>query len=577
MGRWVGLLLFLLGGLPALADLQASSGGPAFPPSHAAGVPDTPADPWSRVPAILQRTVAPTFPARTVRITDFGAVGDGTTDCTEAFRVTIDACVRQGGGRVEVPPGRFLTGPIHLKSGVNLHVQRGASICFVPDPTRYLPPVRTRYEGNDCFNYSPFIYALDQRNVAITGDGVIDGQANVPAWREMKRDTTDSRALRAMAEAGTPVERRVFGGGHGLRPNMIQFIGCTGVLLDGITVKNSPMWSIHPVLCKNVTVRGVTVESRIANGDGIDPESCSDVHIDGCTLRTRDDAIALKSGRNADGRRVNVPCENVVIERCRIAAPGGEARNGIAIGSEISAGVRNIFVRDCAISERLRGISLKTNTLRGGFIRNIRFRDLRFDRIESAVLLIDLTSGKETGPYLPRVQGVELRSVVARGAGRIWEVIAPNPAAVSEVVLQDCDFRGVRSRPIPRYVGAISLLRSTANGRPLVTPAAPLLGFLPGPLALLVVGAAACFTGVLAARATRRLWPLSLLVFWIGCALLLQLEPTIAVWVGRPVPLVENGRVGLAWCLGSFWVAALGAVAYGWLSRSKRMGGLAAE
>ncbi|MGV3721628.1 MAG: glycoside hydrolase family 28 protein, partial [Actinomycetota bacterium] len=550
-----------------LAAAQVEPEPTVFPgqPGQAAA---SDADPWEQVPDILERIAPPTFPARRFLLTAYGAVGDGETDCTDAFRQAIQECHSKGGGRVVVPAGRYLTGAIHLKSNVDLHVSAGAHLLFSQDPTRYLPVVRTRYEGNDCYNYSPFIYALDQKNVAISGEGVIDGRANVAAWLQMDRNTQDQERLREMAEAGVPVERRVFGAGRNLRPNLIQFNRCAGVLVEGVTLRDGPMWTLHPLLSSNVTIRGVTIESRVPNGDGIDPESSRDVHIVDCTFFTRDDGVALKAGRNADGRQLGIPCENVVIQRCRVEGVRG-ARNGMAIGSEMSGGVRNVFIEDCVITARLRGISLKTNTLRGGFIEDIYLRNVKFNRLQEAVLLIDMTFGQEDGPYSPWIRRVNLQGVQVRGAEQVWKVDAPDPSALSDVALMSCDFRDIKSNSEPRYVARMSLAGSKSNGVLLVTPAAPILGSSPAPLILLTIGIAGCLTGLLFVRGNRPHRLLLLLLLWVVCGLVLQLELSFTAWSDRPIPLVENRRVALGWSLGSLAATILGVMIHvrAWLRK----------
>lgn len=521
----------------------------AAPPSDAA-------DPWDRVPIILRRIVPPTFPARVFPITDYGAAGNGIRDCSEAFRRAIEACHRAGGGRVLVPPGNFVTGAIHLKSNVELHLAEGATLRFIQDPARYLPHVLTRFEGNDCYNYSPFIYARDQQNVAITGKGVIDGQADSRCWRDMKQSSRDPDRLREMAQAGVPIAARVFGAGHTLRPNLVEFYNCNRILVEGVTLRNGPMWTLHPVFCQNVTVRGVSFQTSTANGDGVDPESCRDVLIRDCTFATRDDAIALKAGRDADGRRAPVPCENIVVQRCTIRERAGTVRNGIAVGSEMSAGVRNVFVEDCSIANRLRGISLKANSRRGGFIEDLYFRNLEFRDLQEAVLLIDLAFGNEQGPFRPRVRRVRLERVTAHGAGRIWNVDAPVSGSVSDVDFVDCDFAGMAAGSTPRYVADMSLLRVAANGAPMVAAGTPIFNADPSAWFMLAVVAGAYLMGVLAQRIHSRYWWALLLCLWLLCGYGLQLELWIEGVRAQPIPLVENRRISLAWSIGSFAAAA---------------------
>ncbi|MEN3325605.1 MAG: hypothetical protein V7638_412 [Acidobacteriota bacterium] len=275
----------------------------------------TATDPWLTVfPTLLSRIKSPRFPNHTFHL---NAKADGRTDCTAAFRQAIDQCSKSGGGKVIVPPGTYLTGAIHLKNNVNLEVSEGATIKFSQNPKDYLPVVFSRWEGVEFFNYSPFIYAFEQQNIAITGKGVLDGRSNNEhwwpwngrpqyGWKEgMAHARGDRNALFKMAEDGVAVRERVFGEGHYLRPQFIQPYRCQNVLIDGVAIQNSPMWEIHPVLCRNVIVQNVKISSHGPNNDGCDPESCSDVLIKNCDFDTGDDCIAIKSGGNADGRRLN--------------------------------------------------------------------------------------------------------------------------------------------------------------------------------------------------------------------------------------------------------------------------------
>ncbi|HUR57399.1 MAG TPA: glycoside hydrolase family 28 protein, partial [Opitutaceae bacterium] len=279
----------------------------------------TPAAGWDSVPAILARIKAPTFPARDFPITDYGAVAGGA-DCSDALRQAIAACHAAGGGRVVVPAGVFHTGAIHLRSNVNLHVAEGATLQFLTDPDKYLPAVHTRWEGVECMNYSSLIYAFEQENIAVTGGGKLDGGADWDtwwAWNDKRKGAVKQKIgrdrLLQLGENGTPVAQRRFGAGDFLRPNFIQLYRCRNVLVEDVAIVRSPMWEIHPALSSNVTVRGVRIASHGPNNDGCDPESCRDVLIEKCTFDTGDDCIAIKSGRDADGRRIGVPSENIII------------------------------------------------------------------------------------------------------------------------------------------------------------------------------------------------------------------------------------------------------------------------
>ncbi len=348
-----------------------------------------PADPWAGRDEILRRIVAPTFPARDFAITDFGAVGDDKTDNRAALAAAIAACTKAGGGRVVVPKGGFFCdGPIHMASNVNLHVSEGATIRFGAQPEKYLPMVLTRFEGTMLYGYSPRIYVRGATNVAITGRGTIDGNA-----RETLALMKDSKArggsgtLRKMGAEGVPVEQRIFGEGKWMRPSMIQPFECTNVLIEDVTLRDSTFWVVHPVFCRNVTVRGITVDSMNGNNDGCDPDSCVDVLIENCTFRTGDDAIAIKSGRDQDGWRVGRPTENVVIRNITM----GSRHSGLCIGSEMSGGVRNVFMEDCTADAVSSALYFKGNVDRGGFVEHVRARRITVRQVRDGLVRFDTT------------------------------------------------------------------------------------------------------------------------------------------------------------------------------------------
>jgi polygalacturonase len=386
-------------------------------------------DPWNQVPAILKQIKKPTFRDKDYLITDFGAVGNGATDCSEAFRKAIEICNKEGGGRVVVPVGNFMTGAIHLKSNVNLHVVKGATISFSTRPDDYLPLVHTRWEGVELMGYSPLIYAFEQKNIAITGEGTLDGRANETNWWPWKGnahygfkagtpsqlDKDKRAALFDMAERGVPVAERKFGNGSYLRPQFVQPYRCENVLIQGVTVINSPMWLLNPVQCTNVTIDGVTLTSNGPNNDGCDPESCKNVLIENCYFNTGDDCIAIKSGRNADGRRLNIPSENIIIQNCTMANGHG----GVVIGSEVSGGVRNVFARDCKMSspELERALRIKTNTARGGTIENIYVRDIEVGQVKEQTIIATMIY-EDTGSYMPVIRNIEVRNMTVKQGGK---------------------------------------------------------------------------------------------------------------------------------------------------------------
>jgi polygalacturonase len=362
---------------------------------------------WGQVPHILARITPPAFPRRTFPITKYGAAGDGTTDCTAAFRKAIDDCSEAGGGRVVVSGGTFLTGAIHLKNNVDLEVQKGATILFSTNTDDYLPVVFARYEGTEVMNYSPLIYAFEQTNIAITGEGTLDGEGE--SWHPWKASDEPGKLV-AMASRGVPREQRIFGAGHHLRPNFVVPFRCRNVLIQDIHIVNSPMWVLNPVYCTNVTIRNVTVDTRGPNTDGCDPDSCTGVLIKNCNFSDGDDCISVKSGRDRDGQKINIPCQDIVIENCEFKAGHG----GVALGSETSGGIQNVFAQDCHFDspDLEMAMRFKTNPARGGYIKDIY---LRACTVKLAKVGIDMTlryssSGAMAGDAAPVMQNIDIRN-----------------------------------------------------------------------------------------------------------------------------------------------------------------------
>ncbi len=455
---------FLAGGAAALIAQRLSLTPDAFGnvfPSLWSNYPAE--DAWAQVPLILKRIVPPTFPRRDFEITRFGARADGRTDCTQSFRKAIGACHKAGGGRVVVPAGTFLTGAIHLKSNVNLHVAKDATIKFSQNPRHYLPLVFSRWEGMELMNYSPFIYAFRQQNIAITGEGLLDGQSDSEHWWPWKGQTRYGwkpgdpdqkqarRALEEMTEKGIPVGQRVFGEGHYLRPQFIQPYLSRNVLIEGVTIKNSPMWEIHPVLCSNVIIQNVKISTHGPNNDGCDPESCTDVLIKDCEFDTGDDCIAIKSGRNADGRRLKTPSENIVIQNCRMA----EGHGGVTVGSEISGGVRNVFAENCRLdSPNLdHALRVKNNASRGGLLENLYFRNIEVGQVAHAVITIDFNYEEgEKGKFKPVVRNFVVKDLKSGKSKHALDVQGFKEAPIYNLTLQDCTFDNVAQPNIIKNV-----------------------------------------------------------------------------------------------------------------------------
>ena len=409
---------------------------------------------------IVQQIKRTSFPGRVYNIVDFGAKPD-TPDapCHEAINQAIMTCNQEGGGTVLVPEGTFYTGPITLKSNVNLHVSEGATLKFSTDQKLYFPAVITRWEGLDCYNARPLIYAYGETNIALTGKGTIDGQGSnehwwymcgAPryGWKEgMRSQKLGSRErLMGYAELKRPIYERVMTPEDGLRPQLINFYSCNTVLIEDVTLLNSPFWVIHPLFCESLIVRGVKIFNRGPNGDGCDPESCKNVLIENCRFDTGDDCIAIKSGRNEDGRKWNIPSENIIVRNCEMKNGHG----GVVIGSEISGGYRNLYVEDCVMdSPQLdRVIRIKTSTCRGGLIENVFVRNIKVGQCNEAVLRINLKyESREqcNRGFDPTVRNVHLKNVTCeKSRYGIVAIGLDDDKHVSNVSLEDCRFNNVK-------------------------------------------------------------------------------------------------------------------------------------
>ena len=409
---------------------------------------------------IEQSIKAPEFANRDFVITKYGASTKATAAKNQkAINKAIAACSKKGGGRVIVPAGTFNTGAITLLSNVNLVVEKDAVLQFVFEPDLY-PIVPTRWEGIDCWNLSPCIYAYKQQNVAITGEGTIDGGGSNDTWWPMcgkdkfgykpgmitQRGGSRARLLK-QAEDGVPMDERRFDKNDGLRPQLINLNQCDNILIEKVTLLRSPFWVIHPLFCKNVTVRGVTITNDGPNGDGCDPESCDGVLIEDCFFNTGDDCIAIKSGRNNDGRMWGKPSENIIIRNCIMHNGHG----GVVIGSEISGGCRNVFAHDNVMDspDLERVIRIKTNTCRGGIIENIYARNIKVGQCQESVLKINLDYEPNEvccRDYPPTVRNVYMENVTCEKSKYGVQIIALDTAVyVHDIYVKDCKFNGVES------------------------------------------------------------------------------------------------------------------------------------
>ncbi len=431
---------------------------------------------WKTTEEIVKRIVPPTFPAQEFSILSYGAKNDGITDCTDAFAQAIAACNQAGGGKVIVPQGKFLTGSIHLRSNVNLHLEKNAVILFSTDPKKYLPLVYTRWEGVELMNYSPLIYAYEQENIAVTGEGVLDGQGANENWWSWKGNKDDGwkpgmpnqkkarTQLMEMAEKNVPVNERIFGEGHYLRPSFIQPYQCKNILISGVTFKDSPMWFIHPTLSENITIENVTVIGHGPNNDGCDPESSKDILIKGCKFDTGDDCIAIKSGRNTDGRRVNVPSENIIIQNCEMK----DGHGGVVLGSEISGSVRNIFVEDCVMdSPNLdRALRFKTNSVRGGVIENFFARRITVGEVAEAVILVDFNYEEgDAGAFTPIMRNIKISDVTAKKGKYGLFLKGYERSPITNMRIENCRFENMKHENVIEHVKDLQLINVTINGK----------------------------------------------------------------------------------------------------------------
>lgn len=370
-----------------------------------------------------------------------GATGTRTTSNTAAIASAIEAASRAGGGRVIVPSGVWCTGGIRLESRIELYLEEDAELRFSRDPDDYLPVVLMQRGGAWCYNYRPFIYARDVEDISIRGPGQLNGQGE--SWWEWKKAQPGMADLFRASTEGRPIEERVYGTlNAGVRPPFFQTIGCRRVLIDGVRVRNSPSWTIHPVNCDDVTVRNISLENPAdsPNTDGINPDACRNVLVEHCTVHTGDDGICLKSGRERDGWIWSRPCENVCIRRCTVRA----AHGGFVIGSDMSGGVRNVLVCNCMYDGTDRGIRLKPRPGRGGYIRDIEIREIEMRQIRGEAVILTQYSPFYAGSYerehlhdVPEVSRVHIEGLRCSSAAKAVVIHGLPGYPFRDISLQD--------------------------------------------------------------------------------------------------------------------------------------------
>jgi polygalacturonase len=448
------------------AILIAGAGLPFVPPSVASA---------QAAPLAQQRvSVSAPFPMAPIVVPDFsrsprfpitryGADEKDQGKTSAALARAIGAAHAAGGGVVVVPPGTWPTGPIHFKSNVNLHVEEGATLLFSERPDDYLPPVMTSWEGLECYNYSPLVYAFDCENVALTGRGLLRARLDVwKVWYARPKAHMDALvALYDMAcRDNVPVEKRDMTKGEAhLRPQFVQFNRCRNVLIEDISIQDSPFWVVHPYLCRDVVIRRVSISANGHNNDGIDPEFSQNVLIEDVTFDQGDDAVSVKSGRDRDAWRIGVPSKNIVMRRCRI-------KNGhqlMALGSELSGGIENVFVDDCHFDHDGSRAALNTNNLlyvktnerRGGFVRNIHMTNVSATGIKGGVLAVEtdvLYQWKTLVPTYERrltpIEGLHVSNIRVDDAAYVCLIKGDPGQAVKDVTLRDVRVAKVRGRAV---------------------------------------------------------------------------------------------------------------------------------
>ncbi len=443
----------------------------------------------------------PSIPGSSVSLLDFGGVGDGRTMNTQAFADAIGFLSERGGGHLVVPAGIFRTGPITLLSNIDLHLEAGSILVFDPDQDLY-PIIDTNFEGLDVRRCLSPINATGQKNISITGSGIIDGSGD--AWREVKKRKVspdlwktitqkggilsedgdvwypDEGYMKARKTAGSlnlPAadldenEIKTF-----LRPVLVSLRECEQVLLEGCTFQNSPCWNIHPLYCKNVIVKDIVVRNpyHSANGDGIDIDACENVIVTGSSFDVGDDAICLKSGKDEDGRRHGVPCRNLIISGCTVYHGHG----GVVVGSEMSGGVENILVRDCRFIGTDVGLRFKSTRGRGGLVRNIWAERVFMKDIitygvifnlyyagVSATALKEGDGGEDLRPVdetTPEFRDMHFKDIVCDGAATAVYINGLPEMPVRGLDFSDCLFSAQRGVDIS-YADGVSFRNVSLN------------------------------------------------------------------------------------------------------------------
>ena len=455
----------------------------------------------------------PTIPVRAVDIRDFGGVGDGVTLNSEAFAKAIEALTEVGGGRLVVPTGVWLTGPITLKDNIDLHIRPDAVLLFSTDRDLY-PIVETVFEGLDTKRCISPINAVGAKNIAITGGGTIDG--NGDSWRQVKKSKISPSQWKALLKSGGFTNEKgdlwypdsssfrgavvsdAFNVPQGLeteeewnsvktylRPVMISFKECENVLLEDCLFQNSPCWNIHPLMCCNVIIDNITVRNPwySQNGDGLDVDSCENVLVINSSFDVGDDAICIKSGKDEDGRRRARPCRNLIVDNCIVFHGHG----GFVVGSEMSGDVENIKVSNCRFLGTDVGLRFKSCRGRGGVVKNIYIEDIVMMNIPTEPLLFDLHYGGKSAveaaaegasPFdvayveadetTPQFRDIYIKDVVCSGAARAMYFNGIPEKNIENIVVEDCEIVSVKGADLRYSTGVVlrdvNIMQSEGDG-----------------------------------------------------------------------------------------------------------------
>ncbi|GAB2535076.1 glycoside hydrolase family 28 protein [Spirosoma aerophilum] len=428
-------------------------------------------------PSDLPKVPTPTFRKDTISIRKLGAVADGLTLNTVAINKAIDQCSQAGGGVVLIPHGLWLTGPVTLKSNVNLHLEKGALLQFTNRREVY-PLVSTTWEGEEAIRNQAPISGVGLQHIAITGEGILDGAGEV--WRMVKKGKLTADQWKKLVASGGvlndkqdtwyPTAQSLKGAGEPikagqpmayyegikdfLRPNMLSLTRCKGILLEGVTFQNSPAWCLHPLLCEDITLRRVTVKNPwyAQNGDGLDLESCRNGLVDDCTFDVGDDGICIKSGRDEQGRKRGVPTENITVRNSRVY----HAHGGFVIGSEMSGGVKNLYVSNCTFMGTDVGLRFKTARGRGGVVENIFVDGINMTNIAGEAILFDMYyAAKDPVPQqgesnelpvipaqplseaTPQFRSFQIRNVTCKGAETAILIRGLPEMAVKDILIEN--------------------------------------------------------------------------------------------------------------------------------------------